>query len=64
MTTLDLARRTNDFGVAQYFPSHEPWVVPEPMTLEPFQSAGIISADCNVTGPSKPDSKSLSSFVQ
>ena len=27
LTTLDLARRTNDFGVAQYFPSHEPWVV-------------------------------------
>jgi glycine dehydrogenase subunit 2 len=36
--TLDVARRTSDFGVASYFPSHEPWVVPEPMTLEPSES--------------------------
>jgi glycine dehydrogenase subunit 2 len=36
--TLDVARRTADFGVASYFPSHEPWVVPEPMTLEPSES--------------------------
>ena len=36
--TLDVARRTADFGVATYFPSHEPWVVPEPMTLEPSES--------------------------
>ncbi len=36
--TLDVARRTSDFGVASYFPSHEPWVVPEPMTLEPSDS--------------------------
>ena len=38
MSTLDVARRTADFGVASYFPSHEPWVVPEPMTLEPSES--------------------------
>ena len=25
--TLDVARRTADFGVATYFPSHEPWLV-------------------------------------
>ncbi|MBV8940684.1 MAG: aminomethyl-transferring glycine dehydrogenase subunit GcvPB, partial [Solirubrobacterales bacterium] len=36
--TLDVARRTSDFGVASYFPSHEPWIVPEPMTLEPSDS--------------------------
>jgi glycine cleavage system P protein (glycine dehydrogenase) subunit 2 len=36
--TLDVARRTADFGVASYFPSHEPWIVAEPMTLEPSDS--------------------------
>jgi glycine dehydrogenase subunit 2 len=36
--TLDVARRTADFGFASYFPSHEPWLVPEPMTLEPSES--------------------------
>jgi glycine dehydrogenase subunit 2 len=36
--TFDVARRTADFGVASYFPSHEPWLVPEPVTLEPSES--------------------------
>ncbi len=36
--TIDVARRTADFGVASYFPSHEPWLVAEPMTLEPSES--------------------------
>jgi glycine cleavage system P protein (glycine dehydrogenase) subunit 2 len=36
--TLDIARRTTDFGVASYFASHEPWVIPEPVTLEPSES--------------------------
>ena len=36
--TLDVARRTADFGVASYFPSHEPWIIDEPMTLEPADS--------------------------
>jgi glycine dehydrogenase subunit 2 len=36
--TVDVARRTADFGVASYFPSHEPWIVAEPMTLEPSES--------------------------
>jgi glycine dehydrogenase subunit 2 len=36
--TVDVARRMADFGVASYFPSHEPWLVPEPMTLEPSDS--------------------------
>jgi glycine cleavage system P protein (glycine dehydrogenase) subunit 2 len=38
VSTLDVARRTADFGVASYFPSHEPWLVAEPMTLEPSES--------------------------
>jgi glycine dehydrogenase subunit 2 len=36
--TLDVGRRTADYGVASYFPSHEPWIIPEPMTLEPADS--------------------------
>ena len=36
--TLDVSRRTADFGVSTYFPSHEPWLVEEPMTLEPSES--------------------------
>jgi glycine dehydrogenase subunit 2 len=36
--TVDVSRRTADFGVASYFPSHEPWLVPEPVTLEPSES--------------------------
>jgi len=43
--TLDVARRTTDFGVAQYFPSHEPWVIEEPMTLEPAESVSRIDLD-------------------
>ncbi len=38
VSTVDVARRTADFGVASYFPSHEPWLVAEPMTLEPSES--------------------------
>ena len=36
--TLDVNARTADFGVSQYFPSHHPWLVPEPMTLEPSET--------------------------
>ena len=43
--TLDVARRTSDFGVAQYFPSHEPWVVEEPMTLEPAETVSRADLD-------------------
>ena len=43
--TLDVARRTSDFGVAQYFPSHEPWVVAEPMTLEPAETVSRADLD-------------------
>jgi glycine dehydrogenase subunit 2 len=38
LDTLDVARRLVDFGMASYFPSHHPWIVPEPMTLEPVES--------------------------
>jgi glycine dehydrogenase subunit 2 len=38
VSTLDVAAKTSDYGVAQYFPSHEPWLVPEPMTIEPSES--------------------------
>ncbi len=45
VTTLDVARRTCDFGVSQYFPSHEPWLVEEPMTLEPAESVSRADLD-------------------
>jgi glycine dehydrogenase subunit 2 len=45
LSTLDLSRRTVDFGVAQYFPSHEPWIVPEPMTLEPGETVSRSDLD-------------------
>ncbi len=45
LSTLDLARRTVDFGVAQYFPSHEPWMVAEPMTLEPAETVSRADLD-------------------
>ncbi|MCF6465834.1 aminomethyl-transferring glycine dehydrogenase subunit GcvPB [Clostridium sp. Cult2] len=37
VTTLDIARRMADFGV-HYWTSHDPWIVPEPFTLEPTES--------------------------
>ena len=36
--TLDVNRRIVDYGVNNYFSSHEPWIVPEPFTLEPTES--------------------------
>ena len=36
--TEDINRRIVDFGVNNYFSSHEPWIVPEPFTLEPTES--------------------------
>ncbi len=35
--TLDISRRTADFGATAYMTSHHPWLVPEPMTLEPTE---------------------------
>jgi len=36
--TLDVARRMVDYGIQNYFPSHEPWIVPEPFTPEPCET--------------------------
>ena len=36
--TEDIERRVVDFGINNYFTSHEPWVVPQPFTLEPAES--------------------------
>jgi glycine dehydrogenase subunit 2 len=36
--TEDINRRIVDYGVNNYFSSHEPWIVPEPFTLEPTES--------------------------
>ncbi len=36
--TQDIERRMVDYGVENYFPSHVPWLVPEPFTLEPAES--------------------------
>ncbi len=36
--TDDICRRSVDFGVQDYFTSHHPWIVPEPMTLEPCET--------------------------
>ncbi|MBW2617871.1 MAG: aminomethyl-transferring glycine dehydrogenase subunit GcvPB [Deltaproteobacteria bacterium] len=36
--TVDVMRRIADFGIEHYWPSHHPWVVPEPFTLEPCES--------------------------
>ncbi|PIE54207.1 MAG: glycine dehydrogenase subunit 2 [Dethiosulfovibrio peptidovorans] len=35
--TGDVQRRTADFGT-HYWSSHEPWVIPEPFTIEPSES--------------------------
>lgn len=36
--TDDINARILDFGIPDYFPSHSPYIVPEPMTLEPCES--------------------------
>ncbi|MEA5003281.1 MAG: aminomethyl-transferring glycine dehydrogenase subunit GcvPB [Christensenella sp.] len=36
--TEDIARRAVDFGIPWYWTSHHPWVIPEPMTLEPCET--------------------------
>jgi len=38
VTSADIGRRASDFGV-HYWLSHEPWIVPEPFTPEPTESA-------------------------
>ncbi len=36
--TDDVMRRIGDYGIQHYWSSHHPWVVPEPMTLEPCET--------------------------
>jgi glycine dehydrogenase subunit 2 len=36
--TDDINRRIADYGIQHYWPSHHPWIVPEPFTLEPCES--------------------------
>jgi glycine dehydrogenase subunit 2 len=38
VSTEALSRRSADFGFTQFFSSHHPWLVAEPMTLEPAES--------------------------
>ena len=47
LSTLDIARRTVDFGVSQYFPSHEPWVVAAPKTHQPAEYVNRPPHDTN-----------------
>jgi glycine dehydrogenase subunit 2 len=43
--TQDLSRRSGDYGVTCFFTSHHPWLVPEPMTLEPAESLSQADLD-------------------
>lgn len=38
VATDALSRRSGDFGATQFFSSHHPWLVAQPMTLEPAES--------------------------
>lgn len=38
VTTAEVSAKTSDYGATSYFASHEPWLVPEPMTLEPSET--------------------------
>ena len=37
-TSLDVSKRLIDFGYEHIWMSHHPWIVPEPMTLEPTET--------------------------
>jgi glycine dehydrogenase subunit 2 len=39
--TDDILRRVGDFGLQHYWSSNHPWVVPEPMTLEPCETFSV-----------------------
>lgn len=36
--TAQILQRIIDYGMPEYYPSHTPWIVPEPFTLEPTES--------------------------
>ncbi len=38
LTTFDIQKRLVDYGFNQYFSSHEPFIVPNPMTPEPAET--------------------------
>jgi glycine dehydrogenase subunit 2 len=43
--TRDVARRAVDFGFGSFYTSHEPWLIPEPMTLEPSEAQARADLD-------------------
>ncbi len=43
--TEDVSRRTADFGVSSYFPSHHPWIIVEPASLEPTETPSRADLD-------------------
>ncbi len=45
ITTDDISNRMMDYGVSNYFSSHHPMIVPEPMTPEPTESISKADID-------------------
>ncbi|RIV26163.1 aminotransferase class V-fold PLP-dependent enzyme [Alicyclobacillaceae bacterium I2511] len=43
--TDDVNRRIADYGIEHYWTSHHPWVIPEPMTLEPCETYSVDDID-------------------
>ncbi|MEA2623422.1 MAG: glycine dehydrogenase subunit 2 [Chloroflexota bacterium] len=43
--TDEVNRRLIDFGIASYWTSHHPWIIPEPMTLEPCETYSVEDLD-------------------
>ncbi|MGV1047928.1 MAG: aminomethyl-transferring glycine dehydrogenase subunit GcvPB [Solirubrobacterales bacterium] len=50
VTTDGLSRRSGDYGSTQFFSSHHPWLVPQPMTLEPAESFSKADLDGYAAG--------------
>ncbi len=38
VSTDDVQRRVADFGIQHYWKSHHPWVIPQPMSVEPCET--------------------------
>ena len=45
VTTFDINRRVVDYGIISYFESHEPMIVPNPITPEPSDSVTVDDLD-------------------
>jgi len=43
--TDDVNNRIADYGIEHYWTSHHPWVIPEPMTLEPCETYSVDDID-------------------